>query len=109
MKKKRCSLQSPKHPLNKNVDNFGKVIGKRGYERVKNNHKIKTLGIWRLHIESREKHYYDIGIRAIEDPYDNLSKMLYQRKNNATQFGEKKHPRFYEDFIELWGEAKILS
>ena len=50
--------------------------------------------------------FYDIGIRAIDDPLDILSKYV----NGNVGFSQKsgrKHPRFLEDFVEEYGEKNV--
>jgi hypothetical protein len=49
-------------------------------------------------------HYYDVGIRALEDPLNILSKNV--RVFNF-DFSQRGHPRFLEDFIEYYGKSSV--
>jgi len=51
--------------------------------------------------------FYDIGIRAIEDPHRLLSKKVIKSNNQATVYGMHDHPRFLEDFVEKYGKRNI--
>jgi len=78
----------------------------------------KFLTQSRLMIQVKgEGFFYDIGIRAIEDPYNCLSKTVNMTKGRWTEFagkggqctmyGMNDHPRFLEDFVEKYGKKNV--